>query len=81
MHIGASRGIYTDWIEACRGGQPPILADFDCGGTLSELLMLGNIATRFPEQTLVYDPASGRITNHAGADEKRCYAYREGWRI
>jgi predicted nucleic acid-binding Zn ribbon protein len=81
LHIGASRGIYTDWIEACRGGRPPILADFDCGGMLSELLMLGNLATRYPGETLSYDPASGQITDHSRANAERGYAYRDGWRI
>jgi len=81
LRIGASRGIYVDWIEACRGGQPKILADFDHGGPLSELLMLGNIATQFPQEALDYDPANGRIANHAEANEKLGYPYREGWRI
>lgn len=59
--IVASRGIYRDWIDACRGHQPRILANFDNGGPLSELLMLGNIATRYPGETLSYDPAAGRV--------------------
>ena len=81
LRIEVSHGIYVDWIEACRGGRPPILADFDRGAALSELLMLGNIATQFPDETLVYDPATGRIINHAQADKKRGYAYRQGWQI
>jgi predicted dehydrogenase len=81
LRIGASRGIYVDWIEACRGGRPPILADFDRGGTLSELLMLGNIATQFPEEELIYDPSSGRITNRSEANDNLGYDYREGWQI
>jgi predicted nucleic acid-binding Zn ribbon protein len=81
LRIGASRGIYVDWIEACRGGRPQILADFDHGGPLSELLMLGNIATQFPQEALDYDPATGRIANHAEANEKLGYPYRDGWRI
>jgi hypothetical protein len=56
LRIPASRGIYADWIDACRGGKPHILADFDQGGPLSELLMLGNLATQHPEETLSYDP-------------------------
>ncbi len=79
--IPMSRGIYADWIDACRGGHPHILADFDHGGTLSELLMLGNIATQFPGETLAYDPASGQITNHTQANEQRAYTYRPGWRL
>ena len=77
----SSRGIYADWIDACRGSQPHILASFDNGGPLSELLMLGNIATQFPEQTLAYDPATGQIADHREANDKLSYAYRDGWQI
>jgi len=81
QRIAASHGIYRDWIDACRGARPHILASFDNGGPLSELLMMGNIATQFPETTLCYDPIAGQITNHAEANAKRGYDYREGWQI
>lgn len=79
--IAASRGIYRDWIDACRGGEPHILASFDNGGPLSELLMLGNIATQFPGETLAYDPAAGQITSHAEANQRLVFKYRDGWQI
>lgn len=81
LRIGQSRGIYADWIEACRGGKPQILASFDNGGPLSELLMLGNIATLFPGETLAYDPVAGRITSHGEANQKLAYPYRHGWQL
>jgi len=81
LRISASRGIYRDWIDACRGDESHILASFDNGGPLSELLMLGNIATLFPEETLSYDPAEGRITNKPEANQHLGFEYREGWRI
>jgi predicted dehydrogenase len=81
LRTPASQGIYGDWIDACRGGNPHILANFDNGGPLSEMLMLGNIATQFPEQTLIYDPVSGQIADHPEANEKLGYQYRAGWQI
>ena len=81
LRIPNSSGIYPDWISACRGGKPHILASFDNGGPLSELIMLGNIATLFPGQTLEYDPAPGRITNKPEANQHLGFEYREGWRI
>lgn len=75
----ASKGIYRDWIDACRGGQPPILATFENGGRLSEMLMIGNIATLFPGETLVYDPTAGRFEGRPEADAKLSYPCREGW--
>jgi hypothetical protein len=79
--IEASQGLYRDWIDACRGKQPSILASFDNGGPLSEFLMLGNIATLFPEETLSYDPVAGRITNKAEANDHLSFSYRKGWTL
>lgn len=79
QRIGASRGIYTDWIDSCRGAKPPILATFDNGGPLSELLMLGNIATQFPGQALTYHPAAGRLDGPPEAGGMLGYQYRDGW--
>jgi len=81
QRIADSHGIYKDWINACRGAKPHILASFDNGGPLSELLMLGNIATLYPGQTLCYDPAAGQITNLAEANQKVVWKYRDGWRM
>jgi len=76
-----SRGIYHDWMDACRGGQPRILANFENGGRLSELLMLGNIATLYPGETLAYDPVAGQISSHAEANTTLAFKYRDGWRL
>ena len=81
QRLGESQGIYKDWIDACRGGKPQILASFDNGGPLSELLMLGNIATQFPGETLTYDPAAGQIVDQAEASQKLAFKYRDGWRM
>jgi hypothetical protein len=81
QRIESSQGLYRDWIEACRGKPNSIIAGFDNGGPLSELLMLGNIATLFPEETLAYDPALGRITNKAAANEHLSLTYRERWSL
>ena len=49
--------------------------------TCNELLMLGNIATLFPGETLGYNPVAGQITNVAEANQKLSFKYRNGWRI
>lgn len=81
QRTGASHGLYRDWLDACRGGPSQVLASFDHGGPLSELLMLGNIATQYPGETLAYDPVVGQITNHADAHHRLTFPYRDGWRI
>nr|MDQ3625089.1 Gfo/Idh/MocA family oxidoreductase [Verrucomicrobiota bacterium] len=77
LRMPRSRGLYRDWIDACRGEKPHIVATFDNGGPLSELLMLGNIATLFPGEPLHYDAALGRITNKDEANAYLDYAARE----
>jgi predicted dehydrogenase len=81
QRIGGSQGIYKDWMDACRGETRQILARFDNGGPLSELLMLGNLATRFPGETLAYNPAAGEITSHPAAAQLLGFPYRHGWQI
>ncbi len=81
LRMAESRGIYRDWMDACRGGKSNILATFDNGGPLSEMLMLGNIATQFPGEVITYEPAAGRIRGHAEAGGKLVFKYRDGWRI
>jgi hypothetical protein len=81
LRIRPSRNIYRDWIDACRGEDPHIIANFDNGGPLSEMLMLGNIATLFPEETLSYDPSQGCITNKAEANQHLGIECRQGWDI
>jgi len=79
--IAPSHNIYRDWIDACRGRDSHIIASFDHGGPLSELLMLGNLATLFPEETLSYDPLQGRITNKDEANRYLGIEYRPGWQL
>jgi hypothetical protein len=40
--------------------------------------MLGNIATPFPAETLSYDPVGGEIIDHAEANQKLRFKYRDG---
>jgi hypothetical protein len=81
LRFAESQGLYRDWLDACRGKKSHVLADFENGGRLSELLILGNIATQFPGETLFYDPVAGKIPNHAEAARKLVFQYREGWRM
>jgi hypothetical protein len=78
--VPASRGHYQDWVHACRGGEAP-LARFEHAATLNEFLMLGDVATRFAGDKLEYDPAAGKVLNHAEADQALSYEYRTGWRL
>jgi predicted dehydrogenase len=74
------RSQYHEWIDACRGGAVP-LANFEHAAPFAELLAVGSLATRFPEETIEFDPMTGRITNHPRASEFLSYEYRKGWII
>ena len=68
-----------EWIAACKGG-PKATSNFDYSGPLAEFLLLGNVATRFPEP-LEFDPLACKITNHAEADAALRRQYRPGWSL
>ena len=71
-----SKGVYAEWIEACKGGAP---AQSDFGGhagALTEMVLLGCIAQRTGGKRL-YD--GERITNNDQANALITKPYREGW--
>ena len=72
-------GHERDWMAACRGEGTPI-SNFNHSGPAMELLLLGNVATRFPEG-LEFDPAACRIVNHDEADRLLRPPRREGWEM
>ncbi len=76
-----SPGHYKEWIEACRGGEAKPISNFEYAAPFAELLTVGSLSTRFPGETIDFDPVSGRITNHPRAAECLDYDYREGWTI
>jgi hypothetical protein len=75
-----ARSQYHEWIEACRGGAAP-LANFEHATPFAEFLTVGSLATRFPGETIEFDPATGQITNHPRAAGFLSYEYRKGWNI
>ena len=71
---------YLQFVDACRGnGQAS--APFDYSGPLSESVLLGCLATRFPKTTLEWDPAALKVTNVSEANAFVRRRYREGWEV
>jgi predicted dehydrogenase len=69
----------AEWVRAIREGDPKIAwSNFDYAGTLTEALLLGNVAVRVG-RPIEYDAASGRVTNLSEADRFVRPAFREGW--
>jgi len=69
-----------EWMAACRGQATPI-SSFNHSGPAMELLMLGNVATLFPDQTLEYDPKEGKIVNLQEANRWLSRPRRKGWEL
>ena len=74
-----SVGHYQEFINAAKGGQPPS-CNFDFGGVLTEIVLLGTIAQRLGK-VLEWDAANGRFTNSEAANDLIQPAYRNGWSI
>lgn len=74
-----SPGHHAEWIQACKGGPKPF-STFDVGGPLTELALLGIVAT-LVEAPIEYDPVAGKVTNSAKADEWLHREYRPGWTL
>jgi hypothetical protein len=77
--IPRSPGHHQEWIDACKGGKPPI-ANFDFSGPITEVLLLGNIAIRTGEK-LLWDGPNMRITNVPEANKYIQRQYRQGWTL
>lgn len=74
-----SKGVYQEWIEACKGGAP---AQSDFGGhagALTEMVLLGCLAVR-SGKTLELN-GSGGITNVKLPEEWITPTYRKGWEL
>jgi hypothetical protein len=71
---------YIQFVEACRGNGKTS-APFEYSGPLTESVLLGCLATRFPMTTLEWDAANLRITNVAEANQFVRRHYRHGWEM
>ena len=77
--ISRVRGHHRDWINACKGGNPAS-SNFDYGGPLTEMVLLGNVALRTGKK-IYWDGANMKATNAPEADEYIKPAFREGWSL
>ena len=78
----------TDWLDACKGKSSGVVhgtsskthCDFDYSGTMIEQMLLGLVAHRAGKR-IEYDPAAGRVTNMAQANDWLKRPYRSGWTL
>lgn len=75
-----SEGIYSEWVNACRGGAPAT-SNFEVSGPLTEIVLLGNVALRFPGTRLYYDGENMQVTNVEAANQYIKRTYEGGWSL
>jgi predicted dehydrogenase len=71
---------YLQFVEACRGNGKTS-APFDYSGPLTESVLLGCLATRFPKTTLEWDADGLKVTNVKEANAFVRRAPRKGWEV
>jgi predicted dehydrogenase len=70
-----------EWVAAIRAGKPhAALSNFDYAATLTEAMLLGNVAVRSGE-AFHYIPDSGQITDSPKAASYLKPYFRKGWEI
>ncbi len=69
-----------NWIDACKGGEPAC-SNFDHAGPLTEMILLGNIALRYPGERLEWDGKNMKVTNLDEANQYVRSQYRHGWTL
>jgi len=80
--IPRSPGIHAEWIEAIKNGKKST-SDFSYSGTLTEVMLLGNIAVRMRKHKtkLEWNGDKMEFTNLSEANQYIHKEYRSGWSL
>jgi predicted dehydrogenase len=73
-------GHERDWVQACKGGKPAS-SNFEYSGPLSEMVLMGNLAVRYPNKRLLWDGLNMTVTNDEVANAYVKREYRDGWHL
>jgi hypothetical protein len=80
IELVAEDNHYQQWTKACKG-LGSATSHFDYAGPLTETVLLGTIAIRFPEQMLEWDTETMKVTNLEAANPFVTKSYRQGWEV
>jgi predicted dehydrogenase len=74
------RDHYGEFIDVVLGGgQQKCSASFDYAGPLTESVIIGNVAARFPGETLAFDARALAFPGRREANQYLTRTYRHGW--
>jgi hypothetical protein len=71
---------YGQWVSAIQGEGTPT-SNFDYSGPMTETVLLGTIACRFPGQDLRWDSENLKFSNNSEANTLIQQPYRKGWEV
>jgi len=77
---GGGDGHEQNWIRACKG-RKPAGSNFDYSGPMTESVVMGNLAIRYPNQKLEWDGEKMEVTNFPEANQLVNPPYRQGWSL
>jgi len=72
-------GIIPEWIKCCKTGKQPC-SNFEVSGTLTEIVLMGNLAIRSGKR-IEWDGPNMKVTNNPEAQKYVHREYREGWTL
>ena len=76
------RDHYGEFIDVVLGGgKQKCSANFDYAGPLTESVIIGNVAARFPGETLTFDARALRFPGKSEANQYLTRSYRTGWTV
>ena len=74
------RDHYAEFIDVVLdGGRARCSTDFSYSGPLTESVLIGNVAARFPGETLEFDAKALSFSRHRDANEYLTRTFRRGW--
>jgi predicted dehydrogenase len=74
------RNHYHHFVDACLGGEETE-SHFARTGPMTEAILLGTVAIRFPGEELQWDAAAMKFKNQREANRRLARTYRNGWRV
>jgi predicted dehydrogenase len=77
---GGSDSHAQDWVRACKDGNPAS-SNFEYGGPLTEMVLLGVLAMRVKDRRLYWDPETMQIEGNDEANAIIHPTFREGWSL
>ncbi len=75
------RNHYLEFVDCIRAGKAKPSANFDYSGPMTEAVLLGCLASIFPQQALKWDAANLKFPDAPDANTFVGRTYRKGWGI